>query len=260
MRFNVQENSGKSDGLCPEESRRAEPFEPMRTPSPVAATSILKLVNIRFSYRGGDPILRDVTLTVTSQERVGIIGPSGCGKSTLAKVITGFEMPQEGQVLVDGQVLPRRGFRPVQLIYQHPELAVNPHWQLGKTLAEAGDFPQKMLNKMGIDPAWLSRWPNELSGGELQRFCVARALGAQTRFVVADEITTMLDVITQAQLWEFLLDVCNRHNKGLIIITHDHNLARRICTRISHFDDLSSATDITGRNATAHTPLHELRE
>ncbi len=171
-------------------------------------------------------------MTIESGERVGIIGPSGCGKSTLAKIMAGYETPLEGTVLIDGQPIAQKGFCPVQMIYQHPELAVNPRWKMRKILNECWEPDQALLEKMGIEKAWLDRWPTELSGGELQRFCIARVLAPETKLLICDEITTMLDVITQAQIWETLLAIAKERDMAMAIITHNRALAEKVCTRI----------------------------
>lgn len=89
-----------------------------------------------------------------------------------------------------------------------------------------------LLDRMGIERSWLTRWPAELSGGELQRFCIARALSLQTRFLICDEITTMLDVITQAQIWNVVLREAAKRNMGILAVTHNRNLAERISERL----------------------------
>ena len=88
------------------------------------------------------------------------------------------------------------------------------------------------MDDMGIEAAWLERWPTELSGGELQRFCIARVLGPETKFLICDEISTMLDVITQAQIWRKVLDVVEKNHLGLIVVTHNMALAKKVCNRI----------------------------
>ena len=93
-----------------------------------------------------------------------------------------------------------------------------------------------MLEALHIAPAWLDRYPTELSGGELQRFCIARALRPETRFLLCDEITAMLDLVTQAQIWEFLLDVASRRDLGLLIVSHQSLLLEKLCTRIEQLD------------------------
>ena len=193
----------------------------------------LEAKNLCFRYSEKSPwILNDISLTVSAGERVGIVGPSGCGKSTLAKILSGYERPNSGEVFYNGKPLPDKGYCPVQMIYQHPELSVNPRWKMAKILNEAWNPDEKLLEKMGIEKAWLTRWPSELSGGELQRFCIARALSPQTNILVCDEITTMLDVITQAQVWNVLIDIAEERKMGMVVITHNIALANRVCTRI----------------------------
>lgn len=193
----------------------------------------LRAENISFRYTENSPwILKNVSLTVEQGERVGIVGPSGYGKSTLSKILAGYVKPSSGQVVLDDSRLPDRGFCPVQMIYQHPELAVNPRWKMEKILNECWHPDDEMLTRFGIEKDWLKRWPGELSGGELQRFCIARVLSPQTKFVICDEITTMLDVISQAQIWNVLLDLAKEHNYGMVIVTHNMELAAKVCTRV----------------------------
>ena len=89
-----------------------------------------------------------------------------------------------------------------------------------------------MLRKMGIEKAWMKRWPIELSGGELQRFCIARVLGPQTKFLICDEISTMLDVITQAQIIQILREYQERSGASYVFITHNRTLCEKVCDRI----------------------------
>ena len=192
----------------------------------------LEAKNISFRYNDRSPwILKDVSLKVQTGERVGLLGPSGRGKSTLIKLMAGYLNPLEGEILLDGKPLPVKGTSPVQLIYQHPEKAINPRWKMKKVLQESGMYKEEIMNRLGIEKDWLERYPRELSGGELQRFCVARSLFAGTQMLLADEISTMLDVITQAQIWNVVLAEAERRNMGLIAVTHNRNLACRIAER-----------------------------
>ena len=120
----------------------------------------------------------------------------------------------------------------MQLISQHPEKAINPRWRLKKVLEESGELREDMLSAFGIEKAWLERFPRELSGGELQRFCVARALLSGAEYLICDEISTMLDVITQAQIWSVVLSEARKRNMGIIAVTHNMHLARRIAQRV----------------------------
>ena len=101
---------------------------------------LLEAKQIGFRYERDRPVLRGVDISIQSGEIVGLVGPSGFGKSTLSRILAGYEQPHEGRVLLDGAPLPASGFHPVQLVFQHPEKAVNPRWRMSRTLAEAGDL------------------------------------------------------------------------------------------------------------------------
>ena len=200
----------------------------------------LEARNISFRFgKKGPWILKDINLTVARGERVAIEAPSGYGKSTLSRILAGYLKPTEGQVLLDGNPLPERGYCPVQMIFQHPEKSVNPRWKMNRILTESWEPDAGLLEQMGIEREWLSRWPAELSGGELQRFCIARVLGPETRFLIADEISTMLDVITQAQIWQVLLDVVTRKDCGMIVVTHNPHLAGKVCDRVIRLQEIN---------------------
>ncbi|MBS7209559.1 MAG: ATP-binding cassette domain-containing protein [Lachnospiraceae bacterium] len=200
----------------------------------------LSAENISFRYTEKSPwILKDINLQIETGERVGIVGPSGYGKSTLAKILAGYNRANSGQVLLDGKPLQTKGFCPVQMIYQHPELAVNPRWKMEKILKECWNPDEKILERFGIEKDWLTRWPRELSGGELQRFCIVRLLSPETKFLICDEITTMLDVISQAQIWNVLLEMAEERNYGMLIVTHNMDLAKRVCTRIVDLSEIN---------------------
>lgn len=199
----------------------------------------LEAKQLTFGYRWKNRkrVLESVDLTVAPGEQVGLAGPSGRGKTTLCKLLSGFETPDGGTVLVDGKPLrDYRGICPVQMIWQHPETAVDPLMKLGDTLREGGPVEEELLEALHIQPAWLERYPAELSGGELQRFCIARALRPGVQYLLCDEITAMLDLITQAQIWTFLLEQVERRDLGLVIVSHNAPLLERLCTRIQDLD------------------------
>lgn len=203
----------------------------------------LEAKNITFRYprRGSAPPLEGVNLTLRSGERLGLSAPSGRGKTTLCKVLAGWERPEKGEVLLDGAPLSRfRGFCPVQLLWQHPDAAVDPLLRLRTTLEEAGPVDPAVLEGLGIRASWLERYPAELSGGELQRICIARALRPGLRFLLCDEISAMLDLIGQAQIWQFLLDQAQARDLGLLVVSHDGALLEQVCGRVIGWDALMS--------------------
>lgn len=205
----------------------------------------LEAKDIGFRYTAKSPyVLRSVFFSVEEGERVGVIAPSGYGKTTFVKILAGYEQPTKGQVLLDGKPLPKKGSLPVQLISQHPEQAINPRWKMHRVLEEAGQLKEAVLEAMGIKREWLNRYPRELSGGELQRFCVARALFADMRFLIADEMSTMLDVITQAQIWQYLLREADKRGIGLVVVTHNPALADRVCTRVVDLRDMNRVSEV----------------
>lgn len=160
----------------------------------------------------------------------------------------------------------QRGPRPVQLIWQHPEQAFDPLLRLGRSLAEG--VPQQasaraggsngarglgaarsaathsaaarleavrdtgLLERFGIREAWLDRFPHELSGGELMRFCIVRALIAEPRYLVCDEMTAMLDAVTQAELWREVVAIASERSMGIVLVSHSPALVDRVATRL----------------------------
>ncbi len=192
---------------------------------------MLEARGIAFGY-GAQLLYQGFDLSVAPGERVALSAPSGFGKTTLCRILAGYEHPWEGDVVADGRLLPRKGVSPVQLIVQNPETAVDPRLRMAKTLAQAGTVPDRIIEGLGIREAWLTRYPHELSGGELQRFCIARALASSPRYLIADEISTMLDAVTQAQIWSFLLKEIKREKMGLVFVSHSPALTEKIATRV----------------------------
>ena len=200
----------------------------------------LEARDISFKYgEGTRQILNHVTLTVEAGEKVGIMAPSGYGKTTLCKILAGYEKPDQGEVLLDGTPIRAfRGYSPVQMVWQHPELSVNPKRRL-RTVTAEGDWSfedtgerARIEVELGIRDEWKERFPVEVSGGELQRFCIARALGRRTKLLIADEMTTMLDLITQGQIWDFVLKELKRRDIGMIAVSHSPELLEKVCDRV----------------------------
>ena len=200
----------------------------------------LKAENISFSYNKKREILKDVSLSLSSDKIIGLIGDSGSGKSTLCKIIAGYITNYSGNVTLDGKPIPDKDFYPVQLIFQHPEKTMNPKWKMEKVLNESWNPPQDLKDTFGLKDSWLTRWPNELSGGELQRFSILRALNPKTKFIVADEISTMLDAVTQVQIWDALISHAKANNIGILAVSHDPELLEGVCDDILYFNEINN--------------------
>ena len=199
----------------------------------------LQGIDIGYRYKKDEWVLKDVSISVNQGEIVGMVAPSGYGKTTLASILAGFQTPSEGSVLLDGKPIPNGGYNPVQLVFQHPEKTLNPRWKMKDSLNEGWDVTEETKEKLGIQNKWLDRWPNELSGGEQQRFCIARALAPETTFLIADEISTMLDAVTQAEIWTVLKEESKRRNLGILAISHDQALLDEVCDRVIYLTSVN---------------------
>ncbi len=193
---------------------------------------MLEARGLTFGYGSGRSVLAGFDLQVERGERVALSAPSGFGKTTICRLLAGYETPSAGEVLVDGAPLPRKGAGPRELIQRHPELAVDPRSRMEATLREAGEVQPKLLERFGIRRAWMRRFPHELSGGEVQRFCIVRALMANPGYLVADEASTMLDALMQAQIWHALLAEADARDMGIVFVSHSPALTERIATRV----------------------------
>lgn len=200
----------------------------------------LEAKNITFSYNKKRQILKDVSLSLNSNQIIGLMGDSGSGKSTLCKILSGYLTHYSGEVTIDGNKIPDKDFYPVQLIFQHPEKTMNPKWKMEKVLNESWTPPQDLKDTFGLKDQWLTRWPSELSGGELQRFSILRALNPKTKFIIADEISTMLDAVTQVQIWEKLINYAKANNIGILAVSHDPELLEVICDDILFFNEINN--------------------
>ena len=213
----------------------------------------LDACGVTFAYPGAAPLFEGFDLAVEPGERVALSAPSGRGKTTLCRLLAGYLAPRAGKVLADGAPVPcgiARAPRPVQLVWQHPEQAFDPLVRMGTSLSEAYSRTSRskrrgvqrgclfdavdetgLLERFGIRPAWFDRFPGELSGGELMRFGIVRALLACPRYLVCDEMTAMLDAVTQAELWRAVLDCAEERGLGIVFVSHSPALVRRLATR-----------------------------
>lgn len=191
----------------------------------------LEVSNISFSY-GSYEILKDVSFKINPGEVVGLRAPSGRGKTTLARIAAGYTKAKTGEVIVDGLPLSKyQGMLPVQMIHQHPEMSLDPSFTIRKSLYEAWDVDRKTTWLFGVEEQWLDRYPSELSGGQIQRVCLARTLAPSVKYLIADEITTMLDALVQASICASLKHLADDHGLGILFISHDDALLERMCSR-----------------------------
>ena len=189
-------------------------------------------------------------LTLNAGETVGLLGESGSGKSTLGQMMTGLLRPDGGELYYRGSRLeyPFRGEarRRIQILFQHPEVSFNPQLTLRRSLVEP--FKLKGLphddralaaciGRFGLREEHLNRLPGALSGGELQRAALARVVVMEPEVILLDEPTSMLDVITQAQIMQFLKEYQRLHGTAYLLITHSAALAEQVCDRIYDIHD-----------------------
>ena len=200
---------------------------------------------------GGSPILKDISLSVERSHIYGIVGESGSGKSTLAKTIVSVYTPTSGTIWVDKMDVAnasrsdlRDYRRKVQLIPQDPFASLSPRQTIGKTLAEAidpihakvadhRDLIAHWLERVGLSADMIDRYPHEFSGGQRQRIAIARGLIIQPSLVLADEITSALDVSVQAQILDLINEL--RDSLGLTMMFISHNLAviQQVCDEVA---------------------------
>ena len=219
-------------GACGVDAARGEGGAP-------ATGAALEARGLSFAFPCGRSLFRGLDLTIRPGERVALEAPSGTGKTTLCRLLSGYLEPTAGSVRVDGAPLApvsrlHGQASPVQLLWQHPEQAFDPRMRMGESLTEvlAGHGELESLRcAFGVRDEWLSRLPHELSGGELMRFAMVRALATRPSYLIADEATAMLDAVTQAELWHVLLDLQERDCWGLVLVSHSPDLVRRVATR-----------------------------
>ena len=211
-------------------------------------TVILEGRNIVKRYRRRDvsvDALSDVSFTLREGEILGIVGESGSGKSTLLRQISGLEIPDSGELLLDGQPLPARrtkeNYRTIQMIFQDAVGSFHPRRRISDSIRET----VRNLSDAYEEPDWKTlcalvqlsaeladRYPRDLSGGQCQRFAIARAMAVHPRILLCDEITSALDVSSQAQILHLLSDLHRQKNMSVIFVSHDVAVVRSICDRV----------------------------
>ncbi|MFE6666550.1 ABC transporter ATP-binding protein [Streptomyces sp. NPDC057697] len=225
---------------------------------------MLELTRVTAGYDRREPVVRDVSLSLAPGESLGLLGPSGCGKSTLARVAALLHRPYAGTVVLDGE--PVRGWRhgapraqrtAVGVVFQQPRLSADPRLRLRELIAqplratgrraEVADRVAALAPAVGLTPELLDRRPHEVSDGQLQRACLARALVLRPRWLICDEMTAMLDASTTAALVAVVESYRRESGAGLLAVGHDRVLLERWCDRTVGWPDRSAPRGTPGR-------------
>jgi len=210
--------------------------------------TILRGQNITKKYKSNGrkvQALRGLDFSLHQGEILGIVGESGSGKSTLLKIICGMERPDEGQLFhgneeYTGSHTDKTG-RFLQMVFQDAYGSFDPRMTMRQSLLEIQhatmDEILDILKKVGLEPELLERKPRQLSGGQCQRMSIARALLAHVDVLLCDEITSALDVTTQAQVVKLLLDLRLKEGLSLVFVSHDLALVSQLCDRVMVLKD-----------------------
>ncbi|MEY0301346.1 ATP-binding cassette domain-containing protein [Providencia manganoxydans] len=192
---------------------------------------MLEVKNICIT-QGGNTLWNDLSFCLGNNERLGLSAPSGFGKTTLGRVLAQWQAPSNGLILFEGKVLPPTGYCPIQLVPQHPEKSFNPYRTVGSSVNDAWKPSDEYLERLSIKAQWLERRPSELSGGELARIALLRALDPRTKILIADEITAQLDAHLQKDIWQFLIELSQDRPLAMIIFSHNKMLLEKVCTSV----------------------------
>lgn len=216
--------------------------------------TIMEAVSLTKHFRSADKTwftaVDGASISLQKGKTLGLLGQSGSGKSTLGQMMVGLLKPDSGELFFHSKLLsyPIRGQarRKIQILFQHPEVSFNPQLTLRQSLVE----PFKLMGKpfddgailsviepFGLHAEHLARYPGELSGGELQRAALARVTVLEPEMILLDEPTSMLDVITQAQMIDFLRRYQQQHQTAYLFITHSTALAEQFCDEIVKMED-----------------------
>lgn len=219
-------------------------------PSEPAQDELLRLENID-AYYGKLQVLKNISFSVPRGRTLAIVGESGSGKSTTAKVISGLLTPSSGKLLLDGQALetdfrnrPRQQLQQIQMVNQMPDTALNPRQTIWDVLRRPVEFyfglkgkalrdrVVELLEQIELDSSYLHRYPSALSGGQKQRICIARAIAAQPRLIICDEVTSALDQVVQEGILQLLLRLQKQLDMTYLFITHDIATVRAIADEV----------------------------
>jgi len=252
----VEENNARELLAAPKKkyTRKLLSVRTLREDKDLSASEknvILEAKNISASYTGKEKVLEDINLKVRRGRTVALVGESGSGKSTLARVITGLLPPLTGKILYRNEELApalksrtRESLRIMQMIYQMPDTALNPRQKISKIIGRPLSFYfgmrgkacedriLELLDMIELPDDYIERFPTELSGGEKQRICIARALAANPEVIICDEVTSALDQLVAEGILELLQNLQNKLQVSYLFITHDLATVKAIADEI----------------------------
>lgn len=217
---------------------------------------LIKIDNIKKSFAEDDSlffkrrqqVLKGVNFDILEGECLGIVGESGSGKSTLGKVLLGIEIPDSGSIVFSEQLKKLPKHQAISVVFQDYNTSVNPRLTVHEIISEpilrsglSADEKRstivRLLTEVGLSEAMINRYPHELSGGQLQRVCIARAIAPDPKFILFDEAVSSLDVSIQVQILDLLLELKRNRNLSYLFITHDIAVAAYMCDRLIFFND-----------------------
>ncbi|MCL4104947.1 UNVERIFIED_CONTAM: hypothetical protein GTU68_018654 [Idotea baltica] len=227
-------------------------------------SSLLKVRGLKIEGRADETwnqIVNGIDLDLAKGEVLGLIGESGAGKSTAARCITGLLPPSSGQIMADGQALP------AQMIYQMADTALNPRKTIGEIIGRPVQFymgltgaakrkrVDELLDQIELEPSqYFDRLPSELSGGQKQRIGIARALAAEPKFIICDEVTSALDQLVAEGILKLLAQLQDDLGLSYMFITHDLATVRAIADEVVVMKD--GVVVEQGTKAEMFTPPH----
>jgi nickel transport system ATP-binding protein len=213
--------------------------------------TLLSVSALSHQYARSEWVLNNVAMSLKTGETVALLGRSGCGKSTLARLLVGLESPSQGDVFWQGAPLSqlnqsrKKTFRrEIQMVFQDAISAVNPRKTVSEILrepmrhllslskAEQMARARELLRAVELDDTLLTQRPPQLSGGQLQRVCLARALAVEPRLLILDEAVSNLDLVLQANVIRLLKKLQQQFGTACLFITHDLRLVERFCDRV----------------------------
>lgn len=220
----------------------------------------VKVDNVFKNY-GKQEILKEMSFEIAEGECLGLVGESGSGKSTLSRLILGLENPNMGDISIEGipvKKWAKKNIGKMSVVFQDYTSSTNPNFTVGDIIKEpmlvagkTADIDQKisqLLKKVGLNDSLMKRFPHELSGGQLQRVCIARAISTNPKFIVLDEAISSLDVSIQAQILDLLVELQKDMNITYLFITHDLQTVTSICDNVVFLYNGESVEKIDNRN------------